>query len=383
MSRIKQISKKIFFCIFFTLGISITSTYVVAYTNIINEVKEVYDLDDTVNILNEYLEDVDLQDAANNLLKGETLGIKNILDIILNLFLKEIKVSIKTFVRLFIILVLFAIVKCLELEKDSISKIVDTTFFLVITATILKNYTENIQLFKTTIETLITIIEVVSPLILTLLIATGEIVTSGIVGPTIMFLTALIGAVTSYIVLPLLNIMLIFKIISGISETINLEKMANFIGKFAMWGVSIAFTIVLGVLGLESSVSTSVDSVTVKTTQAAVSNLVPVVGKFVSDSAELVMGASEVIGKTIGVLGVIVIAGVLIAPALKLILIGLIYGFLESISETLIKENNTIKIIGAFSKQYTTLAGIMIGIGTAFIITLAIAINLFGKAVAS
>ncbi|MBR6641927.1 MAG: hypothetical protein IKL08_07030, partial [Clostridia bacterium] len=146
---------------------------------------------------------------------------------------------------------------------------------------------------------------------------------------------------------------------------------------------SIAFTIVLGVLGLETSVSTSVDEITVKTTQAAISNLVPVVGKFVSDSTEIVMGASEVIGKAIGVIGILVIFIVLLLPALKILLIGGIYSLVEGISETLVKDNKITGIVGTFAKQYNKLAGIMIGVGVTFVITIAIAISLIGRAVGS
>ena len=247
---------------------------------------------------------------------------------------------------------------------------------------ILKNYTETIELFKNTVSAITKVTEIVSPVILALLIATGEVVTSGIVGPIIMFLTSLVGFVVMSIILPLLNITLVFKITSNISERVNLEKLGGFFSKFAMWTISVIFALVLAVLGLETSVSTSVDEVALKTTQAAVSNLIPVVGKFVSDSAELVIGASKIIGKTIGVVGIIVIAIVIALPAIKILIIAGIYNLLEGISEALIKENKTSKIIGVFGKQYSILAGIMIGIGCVFVITLALSISLLGKAVA-
>ena len=141
------------------------------------------------------------------------------------------------------------------------------------------------------------------------------------------------------------------------------------------------FTIVLGVLGLETSVSTSVDEITVKTTQAAVSNLVPVVGKFVSDSTEIVMGATEVIGKAVGVIGMLVMFIVLLLPAIKILLIGAIYNFMSGISELMVKDSKTSGMIDMFAKQYNKLAGIMIGVGVIFIITIALAISLIGKAV--
>ncbi len=377
-----KLIKKIAGCCALLLYIFIVTSYVTA-NNIIEDTKEAYGLNDMIDMLEEYAESLDLETITNNLIKGEGLEITSVWDVFVSLLFKEVKLELKMFVKVFIVIILLSITKCLELEKNSLDKIINIVGFLTITSMILKNYIEVLVLFKGTISSMTKIIEIVSPVTLTLLIATGEIVTSGIIGPVIMFLTAVCGVIANYIVLPLLNITLVFKIISGISESINLDKLGSFVSKSAMWVVSIVFALVLGVLGLETSVSTSVDAVTIKTTQAAVSNLIPVVGKFVSDSAELVMGATEIIGKTVGTLGIIIIIVVLSIPAIKLFLIGMVYGLLEGVTESLMKESKTTKIIGAFSKQYTTLAGIMIGIGTTFIITLALVISLFGKAVSS
>lgn len=354
-----------------------------ANNEVIDKVKETYDLYDTINLLEEYTDELDLNSIANSLLKGEGVDTSSILDTFFNLFFKEIKIELKTFVRILVVIVLLAVINCLELEKGSIEKIVGVISFLVITSMILKNYIEMVELFKNTISNLTKVTEIVSPVLLTLLIATGEIVTSGIVGPVIMFLTSLSGVIVDFIVLPLLNITLVFKIISSISESINLDGLGSFFSKFAMWTTSIVFALVLGVLGLESTVTTSVDAVTVKTTQAAVSNLIPVVGKFVSDSAELLMGASEVIGKTVGTLGIVVIVVAVSMPAIKLFIISVIYSLLSGIAEILMKECKVTKIIGAFAKQYSTFAGIMVGIACVFVIALALAISLFGKAVSS
>lgn len=375
--------KKIWICILLICIFFVSNTMVFANNDVVTEIKEAYDLNGVIDLLENYTESIEIRDVANNLLKGEKINATSILDMFSSLLFKEIRIGITTFIRLLIVIVLIAIVKCLELEKGSLDKIVNLMTFLVTSTMILKNYIDVVEMFKNTISSLTKITEIVSPTVLALLIATGEVVTSGIIGPLIMFLTAMCGVMVSSIILPLINIMLVFKIISGISESINLERLGSFLNKFAMWTTSIVFALILGVLGLETSVSTSVDSVTVKTTQAAVSNLIPVVGKFVSDSAEIVMGASEIIGKTVGVLGIIAIIIALSVPALKMFALGIIYGALEGISEALIKENKTTKLIGAFSKQYNTLAGIMVGVGSVFIITLALAVSLFGKAVAS
>ena len=342
---------------------------------------ENYKLNDVVNTLEEYVEDVNLDEVKQDLLEGNGIEISNFFNAIINMLFKEIKLELKTAVEILMVLVLLGLIKCLELEKGSINKVINILSFLILTSIILKNYTNILTLFKNTITSITNITEIISPVILGILIATGEVVTSGIIGPVIMFLTSLVGVSISYIVLPLLNISLVFKIISSVSESVNLDKLGSFLSSSAVWIISIMFTIVLGVLGLETSVSTSVDEITVKTTQAAVSNLVPVVGKFVSDSTEIVMGATEVIGKAVGVIGMLVMFIVLLLPAIKILLIGAIYNFMSGISELMVKDSKTSGIIDMFAKQYNKLAGIMIGVGVTFIITIALAISLIGKAV--
>lgn len=342
---------------------------------------ENYKLNDVINTLEEYVEDVKLDEVKQDLLEGNGIEISNFFNTIINMLFKEIKLELKTAVEILTVLVLLGLIKCLELEKGSINKVINILSFLILTSIILKNYTNILTLFKNTITSITNITEIISPVILGILIATGEVVTSGIIGPVIMFLTSLVGVSISYIVLPLLNISLVFKIISSVSESVNLDKLGSFLSSSAVWIISIVFTIVLGVLGLETSVSTSVDEITVKTTQAAVSNLVPVVGKFVSDSTEIVMGATEVIGKAVGVIGMLVMFIVLLLPAIKILLIGAIYNFMSGISELMVKDSKTSGIIDMFAKQYNKLAGIMIGVGVTFIITIALAISLIGKAV--
>ncbi len=342
---------------------------------------ENYKLNDVINTLEEYVEDVNLDEVKQDLLEGNGIEISNFFNTIVNMLFKEIKLELKTAVEILMVLVLLGLIKCLELEKGSINKVINILSFLILTSIILKNYTNILTLFKNTIASITNITEIISPVILGILIATGEVVTSGIIGPVIMFLTSLVGVSISYIVLPLLNISLVFKIISSVSESVNLDKLGSFLSSSAVWIISIMFTIVLGVLGLETSVSTSVDEITVKTTQAAVSNLVPVVGKFVSDSTEIVMGATEVIGKAVGVIGMLVMFIVLLLPAIKILLIGAIYNFMSGISELMVTDSKTSGIIDMFAKQYNKLAGIMIGVGVTFIITIALAISLIGKAV--
>lgn len=351
-------------------------------TNEITEISESMDLDGMLNTLKEYTSDIDLDKMLDDLLEGKGVEYNLLLSGVLNRLFGEIRTSIKTVIYMAVVLVLLGIIKSLELDKDgTIEKVVSIVGFLIIVTMLLKNYGNNLNLFKETVSTLTKIVSVISPVMLSILIATGEVVTSGVIGPVLLFLTGALGNIVNNIIIPLLTISLVFNIITNCRTAVKLEKLSSMCKSSAMWIVSVAFALFLGVLELESSISTSVDGVTVKTTQAAVSNLVPVVGKFLSDSLEVVMGASELIGKSVGAIGIIVLVMVLVIPLIKLLVIGLVYKFLEAFSEAIVMDESISKIIGGFAKQYTVLLGIMIGAGATFVIAIGIVMNLFGKAV--
>jgi len=51
-------------------------------------------------------------------------------------------------------------------------------------------------------------------------------------------------------------------------------------------------TLFVGVLSLEGTLSSSVDGITAKTTKAAVSNFIPIVGKILGDAVDTVLRLS-------------------------------------------------------------------------------------------
>ena len=347
-----------------------------------NEINEMFGLSDVVNELKKYTSEIDLDEIKESILEGKGVDYGIIGNFVYKHLFSEIRRGLKTAISIAILLVMIGVVKSLELEKNgAIAKVVSLITFLILVTMLLKNYNENIRLFSQTVTSLIQIVNVVSPIMLAILIATGEVISSGIIGPFILFLTGIIGFITLKIVVPLLTLSLVFNIISNSSDVIRLERLGNLFKSTAMWVVAVVFALFLGVLSLETSISTSVDGVAIKTTQAAVSNLVPVVGKFLSDSLEVVMGASELIGKSVGFLGIIVIGIVLLIPLIKIIVIVLIYKLLEAFSEAMLLDDKASKTIGAFSKQYTSILGIMTGVGTVFIIAIGIVMSLFGKAI--
>lgn len=367
-------------CMLLLIYILFTSN---VYAVDVDKVAEELDLNSLIDTLKEYTEDeIDIGSMTEDLITGEGIDYGVIGNFVIDKIFEEIRLGLKSYISILIIVILMAIIQGIELEKDNmVSKVASLVGFLVIVTIALEAYFVMLKSFTDTINLLTGIIEVVAPFMLGILIATGEVATSGIIGPVLLFVTSLVGVLVTYVILPLLSASLVFKIISNMSDTVKLDKFAKAFSSTSMWIISVVFTLFLGVMELESSVSTSVDEVAIKTTQAAVSNLVPVVGKFVSDSLEVVMGASEIIGKTVGIIGIIVLILVALVPIIKLVLYSVMHYIISAISELLNTDNRITELCADMSKQYKTLLGIMLGVMITFVIGIGIVINLMGKVV--
>lgn len=355
--------------------------------NVTKAVSQSYNLDEFVKTINDSVNEnldveIDFEDMANQLLNKNDIGNRSIFTKLLELFANEISTALKGSITIFILIVIMAIISNLELEKNSdITKIAHLACFITIATITVGTFIKIVAIIKSMVGTLSTLMQIISPFLLSILIATGSISSSGIVQPLLLFLASSICFITTYFILPLICVSVAFKVICNISQNIKLEKLANLFSGVSIWTVGVVLTIFLGVLSLETSLSSTVDSLGVKTTQAAVSNFVPVVGKFFSDSFEVVVGATKIIGKTGGIIGIVGILVVAIIPILKIASVMVIYMILAALVEPIMQDETISKYLSSFANTYKTLLGIVIGITILFVISAGIILNLINNIV--
>lgn len=355
--------------------------------NITESTKKTYNLDeyiDTINnSVNENLgQEIDFKNIANRLLNKNDINHKNLFAKLLEIFASEVSSAIKGTVTIFIIVIIMAILSNLELDnKSDITRIAHLACFIVIATITVATFVQTVNMLKTTINTMGALMQVISPFLLSVLIATGKISTTGIIQPLLLFLASSVGFIVTYFVIPLLSISVAFNVICSISENIRLEKLSKFFSNVSLWTIGVVLTVFLGVLSLETSLSSSVDSLSVKTTQAAVSNFVPVVGKFFSDSFEVVVGATKIIGKTGGIIGILGIVIVGIIPIFKITSIMVIYMLLAAFVEMITTDKLILKYLSGFVNVYKTMLGILIGVVILFVISTGIILNLVNSIV--
>lgn len=350
--------------------------------SITTSVSENFGIDSYIDTINGYVKssgeyNIDLATIAEELISVDGVDYKGIVVKIISAFSKEILSTIKSVSSILIIIIVMALLSSLDMEeKGDITKIAKLICFIAIATITVMNFIDVMNMFKKVVSTLTTIMQVVSPFLMSILIASGQVTTTGIIQPLLLFISSFIGFLVNYIAFPLFTISVAFNIVSTISENVRFDKMSRMFSSSAIWIIGVMLTIFLGVLSLEGSISASVDSLAVKATQTAVSNFVPVVGKFFSDSFETVVGATQIIGRVGGTIGIIATIIVAMVPILKILSITVVYHILVALTEPICNDKTIMKYLEGFASLYKNLLGVLIGIVILFVISTGITLNL-------
>ena len=375
-------------CIFFYLNNVLAIQEENVEENVQDVTKDIADslnMDNFLSIFEDYasennIEGFDVSSLYNDLLSGNGIQYENILDSLVGNIFKEVKNSISSVTSIFIIVIIMAIVTSLELDKDSdVVKITKLVIVISISALLLKNYLDIVTMFKNIVNILGYIMQIVSTFLLGILMATGKITSTGIIEPLLLFIANFICFATEYIVIPFFTISVAINIVSRISENIKMDNLSSMFRKSSLYIFTTIIGIFLFVLSMESSVTKSIDSMYFKTAQNMVSNFVPVVGKFLSDSLDTVLGATEAIGKVGGIISLIATILIVSIPIIKLILVIVLYNILIAISEPINEDKSIESFLKGFVGVYKDMLGILIGIMVLFVMSTGIILSIISS----
>ena len=239
----------------------------------------------------------------------------------------------------------------------------------------MSNFTEIINLVKETANNLVGFINVLIPLLLTLMVYTGNIATSTILEPIILFVSNFIGNIISNVLIPIVLIIVVFSIISKISERIQIEKLSKFLKSGVVWFLGVVLTIFVGVVSLEGTLSSSVDGVTAKTAKAAVSSVIPVVGKVLGDVVDSVLGCGVILKNAIGFVGVIVIVGICIMPIIKIATLSIIYSLASAVVQP-VADEKIVKLLDEMSGVFKLLLAILCSLSVILIVGITMVVKI-------
>ena len=313
-------------------------------------------------------EEININELFTSAITGK-IDNNTIFKSIINLIGKEVLDCTTVLGSILVIIVIHSILKSISegLENKSISQITDYVQYILIVTLIMKNFADVLQMVKTSIQNLVGFMNSLVPLLITLMLTTGNFASAGILEPIILFLITFIGNFITTILLPFVLISTALAIVSKVSSKIQVDKLSKFFNSTVIWILGVVLTLFVGVISVEGSLSSTVDGITAKTTKAAVSNFIPVVGKILGDAVDTVIGCSNILKNAVGIVGVIVVISICVGPIIKLaILMGLYY--LTGALCQPIADEKIVKLLEEMGNTFKMLLAIMCSVSVMLIV---------------
>lgn len=339
---------------------------------IMSSIEEKFNIGSFISQAEEYtgdfLDNTNLSDILNEAMQGK-INNQTIYKKIIKILGKEVSSNIKILISILIIVVIHGILKSItdSLENSNVSQIIYFVQYILIVTLTMSNFTEIIKLIKETASNLVGFINVLIPLLLTLMVYTGSITTSTVLEPILLFVSNFIGNIIANILIPVVLIIVVFSVISKITERIQIERISKFLKSSVVWFLGIFLTIFVGIVSLEGTLSSSVDGITAKTAKAAVSSLIPVVGKVLGDVVDSVLGCGIILKNAVGAVGVIVIIGICILPVIKVAVLSIMYSLASAIVEP-VADTKIVKLLEEMSGVFKLLLAILCSLSVILII---------------
>lgn len=328
-------------------------------------------LEEYLNIILDKPAEFDFASSIRNLLNGEyDLSYLNFPQYVLKVMLDNIFSAMPTFLSILAIAIFCGIMQ--SIKSSFVSEgISDMIFFVCFLSIVLLLSSEVISIWKTTqitINNMAKLSEIMSPIILTLMIASGGNVSASVYKPAVAFLSNGVVNVIMVIVLPLIAVMSIFAIISHFSQSVKLTKFSELATSIIKWIMGLIIAIFGLFLSVQGITSATFDGISVKAAKYALSNSVPIIGGFLGSGFDLMIAGSVLIKNAIGVVSVVGLLYLILSPVLYMIAFSLLLKLVAAVTEP-ITDQRLSNFCMAVSKCITYMIVAIIAVGFMLFIT--------------
>lgn len=292
--------------------------------------------------------DIDINEIFTASISGK-LDNGMIINIIFKLLGDNVKNALITVGSVMIIVVIHSILKAISenLGNENVSKIAYFIEYILIITLIMTNFSSIITEMKNAVQSLTGFANSLIPLMITLMITTGNVVSSGMLQPILLLLVTFISNFMTNILIPIALVATALGIISKISDQAQVGKLSKFLNSSMVWILGTVLTLFVSVTSLEGGLTSSIDGVTAKAAKTAISSVVPVVGSILGDAVNTIMGCSNIIKNAVGVVGIIVIIAICIRPIVQLAALTITYYLGAALCEPIADD----KIVGIMEQM--------------------------------
>ena len=275
--------------------------------------------------LEEYLQTLsqfdgkDVKEMLTDLVTGDyALGYDTMWESVLALVWEEGRAMLPAFAVILAVAVLCGILNSAKsgFLQSSMSDIIHFVSYISVGAVVLAVLTNILQAAFSAIADMQRQMQIVYPLLLTLMAASGGAVSAGVFRPAVAFLASGICELFTAVVLPTSVVVVALTFAGNLSPDVRCEKLGGLFKSVNKWLIGLTlglFTLFLTVQGIASA---QYDGLSLRAVKYLVSGSVPIVGGFLSGGVDLVLAGSALIKNALGSFSVLLLFASVLRPLL-------------------------------------------------------------------
>ena len=320
------------------------------------------------------------EDIVNSLLSGEPLfDADAIIHNIFDLLLLEIRTGILLGVEIISICIVMGLLNNISdsFGNKAASSLGNVVCSCIIITLCMTSFTDTYNSCLDTLNVMTHTMQILLPILIPLLISIGGFSSGSILNPVIISAVTGFNTILQKIVLPVLFLSSMLVLINSLTEKPYLQRLSVFLRRISIFCTGLAVTIFSGITAIQGLVTKSADGLLVNTARYSIDNFVPIVGKFASDSVDMVLSCAAVIKNGVGILGMVIILCFLAGPVINLLAVAAVYKITAVLAEPISTKqvSSTLNEMGSSVITMTVILGLS---ALMFLIFLTIIISIGG-----
>lgn len=207
------------------------------------------------------------------------------------------------------------------------------------------------------------------PVFASVLIARGKTLTASGFSAVILAAAEGVSSLCSFVIVPLTGMQLGLAVCGSTVPEFNSSSFVRVLSRISKWALTLATTVMLAVLGAQTLINGSADSVSAKTLKFIVGTTVPVIGNAVSEALMTVKGCVKLLGSSVAVYGILAVALIFLPLVIELLLWRIVLLVTASVGEML-SNNQAANLLRSVDSAVSVVLGVMIFVGLLFIIAI-------------
>jgi len=260
-----------------------------------------------------------------------------------------------------------------ESGGDGVKSIINFVSYAAVVTIVMVGITDLVIMVGETLASMKRQMDIIFPILLTLMVAVGGTSSAGVYQPAIALLSNGVMQIFSFVVMPLFIITLVFSVVGHISPHTRLDKFVSFFNSAYKWIVGIVFTVFIAFLTIQGISAGAHDGVSIRAARFTISSYVPYLGGYLSQGFDLVLASSILIKNAVGVAGLYLLFGIVLGPIISIVVFSLGLKLAAAITQPIADERIS-DFLTTINRSFSMLVSILVGAAFMYFLTIGLII---------